>query len=105
MLFVDYKRSYFLNSVSREIFLDLDPIATSELTNRQYPLRLQPPHYYLRGETKLKILTFWFSMCKQSEIFTKNSTLLLPSFLNCSASLSVYGRWLRRMKTMNGEMN
>ncbi|KAF3535922.1 hypothetical protein F2Q69_00019273 [Brassica cretica] len=35
------------------IFLDFDPIATSELTNRQHPLRLQPPHYYLSVKTKL----------------------------------------------------
>ncbi|WZZ61777.1 hypothetical protein YC2023_061884 [Brassica napus] len=55
------------------VFLDFDPIATSELTNRQHPLRLQPPHYYLRGKTKL------------ARHLQKNSTLLLPSFLNCSA--------------------
>ncbi|WZZ51642.1 hypothetical protein YC2023_051749 [Brassica napus] len=55
------------------VFLDFDPIATSELTNRQHPLRLQPPHYHLHGKTKL------------ARNIYKELTLFLPSFLNCSA--------------------
>ncbi|WZZ16905.1 hypothetical protein YC2023_109994 [Brassica napus] len=37
---------------SFEVFLAFDPIATSELTNRQNSLRSQPPHYYLCAKTK-----------------------------------------------------
>nr|VDD49707.1 unnamed protein product [Brassica oleracea] len=56
--------------------MDFDPKETSELTNRQHPLRLQPPHYYLRRQTK-------FARNISKEIY-----MLLPSFLNCSAWLS-----------------
>ncbi|KAG5407543.1 hypothetical protein IGI04_013662 [Brassica rapa subsp. trilocularis] len=78
-----------------EVFLAFDPIATSELTNRQNSMRSQP-HYYLCGKTK---------SARRSDTFTKNSTLLLPSFFNCSSLLSVYRRWLRKMKAKTGQMN
>ena len=49
----DLESQVLLLCLNMGVFLDFDPIATSELTNRQHPLRLQPPHYYLRGKTKL----------------------------------------------------
>ena len=48
----DLKSQMLLLCLNREVFMDFDPKETSELTNRQHPLRLQPPHYYLRRQTK-----------------------------------------------------
>ncbi|KAF2568450.1 hypothetical protein F2Q68_00025872 [Brassica cretica] len=68
----DLESQVLLLCLTMGVFLDFDPIATSELTNRQHPLRLQPPHYHLHGKTKLAR-----NITKNSHCFCHHS-LIVP---------------------------